>query len=45
VEKNEWIIALKKVITNPGVISEQEELDYANNPDRTVSFINVNQHT
>lgn len=28
-------------MTNPGIINEQDELDYSNNPDRTVSFISL----
>jgi len=38
-DRNEWITLIKKAVSNPGVIDEQAELDYANNPDRTISFI------
>ena len=37
--RNQWLTSLKYALTNPGIVNEQDEIDYMNDPNRTKSFV------
>ena len=38
-ERNQWVTSVKFSLSNPGIVNEQDEIDYMNDPNRTESFI------
>lgn len=40
-ERNQWITSLKFCLTNPGIVNEQDEIDYMNDPNRTHSIVTI----
>ena len=38
-ERNKWVTSIRFSVSNPGIVNEQDEIDYMNDPDRTYSMI------